>query len=117
MKFTGICYIKIDGVLQESKEGAKLALGGMGRTPQFSNGAVVGYTEKPKEATIEATFLDGPNSDLRELSDIAGVTVEFETDSGVSYIVREAFVTEPVELTAGDGEVSVKMAGKAAVKA
>jgi hypothetical protein len=116
MKYTGICYVKVDGVLQESKEGAKLNVGGMERTALAANGAIAGYSEKAKEATVEATFLDGPNSDLRKLSDTVDVTLEFTTDTGVTYVIRDAFVSEPVELTAGEGEVSVKFAGRAAEK-
>ncbi len=107
---TGIVLLKIDGELQRSKDGAKLNIGGKERTPQTGH-SVYGFSEKVVPATLEFTLAHTAGMDLRGLSDKTASTLEFQTDTGDNYLVRNAFCTNPADLTAGEGDVSLQFAG------
>lgn len=112
---TGICIIKVNGKILRSKEGAKIKLGGKERTAVTGH-SVYGYSEKVVPAEIEATIADTRDTDLREMSDWVGARVLFETDTGKTYLVTNAFTTEPVELTGGEGDATLKMMGDPAIE-
>lgn len=112
---TGIVKITVNGTLQRSKEGAKLMTGGFERTPQVGY-AVYGFAKKVVAATVEFTLAHTADSDILALNEMEDATVIFECDTGVRFRVDNAFVTKPVELTGGEGDVAVEMAGDAAVE-
>jgi len=52
---------------------------------------------------------------LAELAAIKDATITFECDTGQTYLMRNAFITEPPQVTAGDGgKVPLKFAAPAA---
>lgn len=112
---TGIVKVYVNGSLQRSKEGAKLILGGFERTAQVGY-AVYGYSEKVAPAQVEFTLAHTADTDLVELSELVDATVKFETDTGASYLIANAFVTKPPELTGGEGDVAMEMQGDPAVE-
>jgi hypothetical protein len=114
-KITGRVFIKIDGKIQRSKEGAKINLGGVERT-SISGTEVYGYAEKPKPSSCEFTLIHAADTDLPALNALTDATIEFETDTGKRYAILGAWLTEPPELTAGGGEVSMKFEGPPAVE-
>lgn len=115
MQVTGIVKVYLNGSLQRSKEGAKLVMGGKERTPVTGH-SVYGYAEKVVHATIEATLAHTADVDLEELRDLVDATVKFETDTGLSYLINNAFMTKPPELTGGEGDVAIEMAGDPALE-
>lgn len=117
MQVTGICSVKVNGKLLRTKEGAKLKLGGMERTPIMANGRVAGYAEKAVPAELEATLAHAADTDVLEIGGWVDATLIFETDTNKKYLVKNAFTTETLELTAGEGDLSLKMAGEAAEEA
>lgn len=108
-QFAGRVFISINGSRQRSKSGAKLNAGGVERSPVETDLGVVGFTEKTKAPSLEFTVVMGKDTDLLTLGAQVDSTVVFETDIGVSYVLKDAFVTDPPEFTGGDGEISVKM--------
>ncbi len=107
---TGIVFVKIDGELQRSKEGAKLILGGKERTAQTGY-KVYGFSEKVVPATVEFTLAHVGGDDLEGLQNKVDSTIEFETDTGDTYLVANAFSTKPAELTGGEGDVALEYMG------
>lgn len=107
---TGIVYLHVNGKLLRSKEGAKLNTGGVERTAQAGH-KLYGYSEKFVPAQVEATLAHTADTDIEELNSMVAATVTFECDSGVSYLVANAFTTKPVELTGGDGDLTLEMQG------
>ena len=107
---TGIVFVKVNGALLRSKEGAKLMLGGKERTAQVGH-KLYGYSEKVVPATVEFTLAHVVADDLEGLQDTVDGTVEFETDTGDNYIVANAFSTKPAELTGGEGDVALEFQG------
>ncbi|MDZ7804339.1 phage tail tube protein [Thiohalophilus sp.] len=62
-----------------------------------------------RRASLECSVYHNKDTSLRELSDITGATVLFETDTGKQFILRDAFTTEPAALNSSDGTVGLNM--------
>ena len=111
----GKAFIKWDGKLLESMPDAKLDLGGVTRTPVTGANAVLGFSEKVKESTIECEISMSAETRLAELAAIKDATITFECDTGQTYIIRNGFLIDPPSATAGDGgKVPLKFSGPAA---
>jgi hypothetical protein len=108
-KFTGRATIVVDGKRLKADSGATLNVGGSNRTAVMGGGEVHGYREEDVVPSMECTVNHNKDLSLRELSDITGATVLFETDSGAQFVLREAWTTEPASLNSKDGTVSLKM--------
>jgi hypothetical protein len=108
----GRAYIKVDGDMLESMPGAKVDVGGVSRSVVLGNNKVLGFAEKPKEAMVECEVAVGPATSLLKLAAIADATITFECDTGQTYVIKNAFLTEPPVATDGDGgKVPLKFAG------
>lgn len=106
-KVTGICYIRVNGKLLRSKEGAKLNdLGGKTREAVVGH-SVYGYTETVVAPSVEATLADTADLKLKEIHDTTDATITFETDTGKQYVLSHAWCENAISLTAG-GDVEVK---------
>lgn len=117
-KRLGKVFIKLDGELLESMGGATLDLGGVERPAVEGDNDVLGYYEKPKASKCDCKIALGPNTSLGKIKDITDATLTFECDTGQTYIVRNAWVSETLELSSGNGgEVKVVLMGPAAVEA
>jgi len=110
---TGIVYVKVDGELFRSKEGAKLSLGGKERSAQVGH-SVYGYAEKVVPASLEFSIAHVGGDDLIGIQNKIDSTLEFETDTGDTYMVKDAFCTNPSELSGGEGEATFKFEGRPA---
>lgn len=113
-QLTGIAFIKIDGELTQSKPGAKINLGGFKRTPRTGN-RVYGFTEEVQAAEVELTIYHSAATPTESFRNATSAVILFETDTGVTFQVSNAFLMETVELTDGEGEMTLKFAGDAAV--
>lgn len=114
-KVTGIVKIYIDGDLLRSKEGAKLMTGGEEKTAQTGY-ALYGFSSKFVPSTIEFTMAHLADSQIIELNSVVDAEVKFECDSGVSFLITNATITKPTELTGGEGDVAVEMQGDPAIE-
>ncbi len=111
----GRAFIKLDGDLLRSNDGAKIDLGGAVRDPVVGSHTVHGYAEKIKEATVECEISLAKGDSLEPLRNTTDATITFECDSGQTYIVREAFLMEPPVVSEGDGgKIPLKFAGQPA---
>lgn len=105
-------YVKVNGALLETLPGAKLKLGGNKRAPVLGTRGVIGYSEVTEAAELECEIALTAGTSLAQLKDITDATVTYEADTGQTYVMRNAFVTEAIEVSAGDGgKVAVKFAG------
>lgn len=112
MQKLGKAFIKVDGELLETHSGAKLNMGGVERKTITGNNAVHGYSESPKESTMDCEISVGVGTSLAKFAKITNATVTFEADTGQTYIIRNAWVTDTLEITDGDGgKVALKFAG------
>ncbi|HXG47686.1 MAG TPA: phage tail tube protein [Methylomirabilota bacterium] len=107
MQITGRVYVKVDGDLLRSKQGAKLMYGGVRREAVIGN-QVDGFTEEAVAPEVECTISHAADTSLAKLAAIKDATLTFETDTGKTFVLRGAFLTDPPELTGGQGEVPLK---------
>ena len=115
-KVTGIVYIKINGELLESMPGATLEFGGVEREPVITT-RVAGYTEKVKEAMVSCKIAHTADTDLPKIGETVDSTLEFECDTGTTYVVSNAWLAKPPKLS-GDGEgVELEFMGEPAFQA
>lgn len=112
-QLTGIAFVKIDGELTQSLPGAKLKLGGYKRTARVGH-TLYGFTESYEAAELELTVVHSAATPTEDFRDKVDAVILFETDTGVTYQVGNAFITDTPELSDGEGELTLKFAGKAA---
>lgn len=116
-KVTGIIDVKINGALQRTKEkSSSLETGGFTREAVKGGRRVHGYSETVQEAVFETTLIHVSDFDLAFYNDLTEATLECITDTGLTYMVANAFVSEPVKIDE-NGEATLKMMGDAAVDA
>lgn len=110
-----MAYIKVDGQLLPTLPSPTVDLGGPERAPVVGNNTVLGYSEVIKPATLECDISLGLGESLAQLQKISGATIIYEADTGQTYMIREAFVTETLKVSGGaDGKVTLKFAGQPA---
>ncbi len=114
----GIAFVKFDGEMLRSNPGAKIDLGGKERAPVVGSSVVHGYTEKLKPATVECELSLAKGDTLEKIRNAVDVTITFECDTGQTYIVRHAFLTDTLQITEGEGgKIPAKFAGQPAEEA
>lgn len=110
-QLTGKAYIDVPGFGRlRSKAGAKLNTGGFTRETKTSDSGVEGFTEEIAEPSIECTIIHEPTLSITDLNNIRNANITFQTDTGSSWVLMEAWLVDPTELSTG--EVPVKFAGK-----
>lgn len=112
-QLTGIAFIKIDGELTQSLPGAKIKLGGFKRTPKTGH-RLYGFHEAVDPAEVELTVAHSSATPVEDWRNKTEAVILFETDTGITYQVSNAFITDTPELTDGEGELSLKFAGEPA---
>jgi hypothetical protein len=109
---TGKAFIKIDGVLFETMNGATLT-NPMGVERDAVVGTdVFGYSEKAVVPTITGKFAHGAGISLTDLASIVDSTITFECDSGPVFVLRNAWYANGMTLTGGSAELDVTFQGK-----
>lgn len=113
-KVTGRVSIKKDGQQLLNRSGWTFNPGGVRRNTQVGDSGVHGHSEETVAPSVSGNVSHTKALDLVELGKDEDVTILFETDTGQSYVLRNAWLVDPPELTAGDGEVSLTYEGMAA---
>ncbi len=115
MQKMGRAFIKMDGSMLETLPGATLKIGGFARNTVVGSNAVLGYSESPEAAELECQISLGAGIALEDFRQAKAVTITFEADTGQTYIMSEAWLTESPSITQGDdGPVDLKFASKPA---
>lgn len=110
-----IAYIKVDGLLLATMPGAKIDIGGKARASVVGASEIHGYGETIKPSTLECEISLGQGMSLEGLRNITAATVTYEADTGQTWVIRDAFVSETLNITAGDGgKVALKFEGQPA---
>lgn len=118
-KLTGRVEILLNGEALLNKEGAKITGVGESGKPPYEREAIMGdtglhgYTEKPIIAGCEVTVSDRDDVLLDKFARINGDgTIIFRAARGGKvYIMEGATCLNNMELTAGEGEVTLRFQG------
>lgn len=103
---TGRAYITVAGKRLRSKEGAKLKYSSTSREGVTADTGVAGFREKVEIPEVECTLIHAADISLKEIEAIKGATISFDTDSGKSFVLTDAWRSVALELAGG--EVGVK---------
>lgn len=109
-QLTGIALIRVDGELLQTEPGAKLKLGGEKRDARTGH-RVYGYSESIEAAELDATIFHSAKTPVSKIRGWTEAIIQFETDTGVTYQVSNAWTAETPELTDGEGKLTLKMMG------
>ncbi len=109
-KVTGRAFIKMNGRLIKSKLDARL-INPMSeeREPILGDNGVAGYKVNPVAPAIEASMIH-PDVSFDEMKEFSG-NVTFETDTGKTYLLHDAWVESVTELNVSDSASAVRFAG------
>ena len=113
-RLVGRIWIKTNGNLLRSNEGAQIDLGGAVRESVSGSHTVHGFHEtiRPGKVECEVSVTAGDNPE--DFRDITDATLTCELDTGQTYIIRDAFLTEPPVIKEGGGQVALVFEGQPA---
>ena len=116
MSILGQAAIRING--REIKTTGKSTLnpGGKTRTQHMGGGKVWGLAGKMAGPSIQMTIAAAEDVDVVEISGWEGVTVRFEGDNGLTYMMTGAATAEPATLDEDAGTISANFLGEKLVK-
>lgn len=99
---TGRVFITVAGNRIASKAGAKLMLGGLSREAVVADSGVVGYTEKPEVPGVECVLAHTADVSLADYQTMTNVSISFDTDTGKSFVLSNAWCANALELEGGE---------------
>ena len=112
MIVTGRAFIKLEGKILPTANGAKLNYGNAERAPVIGDQGVRGYAVKPVAPQIEATIQHANDISLDTLAKTQDTNITFECDSGKTFVLRNAWLANALELTANEsGDLPVTFNG------
>lgn len=106
---TGRVFITVGGKRIASKEGATLKYGGIEREAVVADSGVVGPMDKIVPPEIECVIPHTKDVSLKQIQAIVDETISFDTDTGSSFVMRNSFFANGLELS--KGELKVKFQG------
>ena len=112
MSVMGYAKIRFNGVEIKSKGGAKLNPGGWSRTSHSGGGRVWDNSKKFVAPSLDFKIVASSDLDVHEMNEAENVTVVFEGDNGLTYMMTGSALENPLELDEDSGESSGKMLGK-----
>jgi hypothetical protein len=111
MQLLGRAQIKYNGKLLRTEKNAKVNTGGVTRKGQAGD-RVHGYSEETAIPFIECEVALAKGDSLLELNKATDVTVTFEADTGQTWVLKDAWLVDPAEASAGEGgKVKLKFEG------
>lgn len=106
---TGRVVITVGGKRFATREGATLKYSSKSRQGEVADTGVVGYSEKTEIPEISCVIVHTADLSLKEIEDIKDASCSFDTDTGRSFLLTEAWNVGAVELT--KGEISTRFQG------
>ena len=92
-----------------SKAGGTLNTGGVKREAVVADTGVVGFGEEPAVPGVDFTLVMTKGLSIKALNDLTDINVTVQTDCGDTYVLAEAWISEPCSISGG--EIPVKMEG------
>jgi len=104
-KVWGQSRIKVDGRVYDTEGKSTLELGGIARDAVEADFEAGHFTEKTVPGKIECSVLVTAGISLGELQAIDDATVTMEADTGQTYVIRHAYVSETVSVSEGKAKL------------
>lgn len=113
MKQHGRATITVNGTRMRSKSGATLLLGGVSREPEPLDTGEVAYSESTVAPELTCSIALTRDTDIEALRNLSEATVVFESDTGKSWSIRDAFAVDAITVGA---DVELKISGQPATE-
>ncbi|HID8084402.1 TPA: phage tail tube protein [Serratia marcescens] len=112
----GEAAIRVNGREIKTNGASTLNPGGFARTMHSGGGKNWGYSRKTTHPTVQVTIAADEDVDVIEIGQWEQVTVMFEGDNGLSYMVTGAAAENPATLSEDNGQIEVTFIGTKCVK-
>jgi hypothetical protein len=106
MQIAGKVFLTLNGQRLRSKEGASLETGGTEREAVISDSGVDGFMEKETAPKVDCKVSLSADVRLADLQAFKDGTLVFETDTGRTFTLINAWCAKPPKLE--KGEVSLE---------
>lgn len=116
MSILGMAAIRANGREIKSTGKSTLNPGGKTRTQHMGGGKVWGLAGKMAGPSIQMTIAAAEDMDVVEISSWENVTIMFEGDNGLTYMLTGAATAEPATLDEDAGTISANFIGTRLVK-
>lgn len=108
----GTAYIKADGKQFPLRGSLTVSAAVIEREGISGQDGVHGYKEMPRVPFISCDISDGEDVSVPELMAMTNVTVTAELANGKTYVLRNAWVADAVEIDTVEGQMTVKWEGE-----
>ncbi|PXW78990.1 tail tube protein [Blastomonas natatoria] len=110
-KVVGQATITVDGERWPTDGQSTLDIGGVTRNSVIGDYDAGSFNETPRPSQLNCSLLVKQGRSLAQIRAIDNATVSFKTDTGQTYVIRNAYVSEAATLTSNDGKAAVVMMG------
>lgn len=110
-RVVGQSKIKIDGTSYPSAGKSTLEIGGPARTPVKGDYDAGSFSETTEPSKLDVSLLYKAGVSLADLRSIDNATVLHELDTGVTWIIRNAYVAEVISYDTSSGEAKLVIQG------
>lgn len=112
MSVLGFAKIRANGEEYKTKGGARYNPGGWSRTPHAGGGRVWGNSKKFVAPSLDFKLVLDSDTDVDDINQAEDVTIVFEGDNGLTYMMTGSALENPLEIDEDNGETSGKFIGK-----
>ncbi|CAI0743553.1 MULTISPECIES: phage tail tube protein [Serratia] len=112
----GEASIRVNGRELPTKGASTLDPGGYARTMHSGGGKNWGMSRKTTHPSIQLSLAADEDLDVIEIGKWENVTVMFEGNNGVSYMMTGAAAENPAKLSEDNGQIEVTFIGTRCVK-
>ena len=111
-QIVGMAKISLGALgIMATEHGATLDPGGIKRTPKPADDGKVYFTAETGTPMLECKVMATADVNAKLLN-FDSATVTFETDTGQTYLLVNAFTTDPAPLDAGSGTYDCKISAQ-----
>lgn len=107
--------VKANGEILLTRRGFTFRKGGIQRAAVNGDSGLHGYTEEAMGARLTGNVTATEKSEL-DSYDVTDATIQIETNTGQTYVMRNAFMTDLPELDTDQGQFGVAFEGPEAEK-
>ena len=112
VSFGGTAQLRVGQTLYSLAGTIKVDPGGVIKTPATGPSGVTGsWTEKVDPPMIEAELWRDPSLSVSQLRDATGITVQVQDRNGTTYVLRNSFVTDKIDIDVVGGKFTIKWSG------
>lgn len=110
-RVAGQARVKVDGDLLDTDGTTSIELGGPKRESVTGDYQAGAFRQSEEPSKVEATILVKGGTSLASLRGIDNATVTLETDTGQTFIVRNAYVADVISFNTSEGKAKVVFQG------